>query len=82
MNPYVKLVKKNDNIYLTRQGDIKFEEVALGVYTYCQSVAEETNADPESLKSLFIKILTAIQSDKPREEIKLNNESEEGYVEV
>ena len=49
-NPYFKIIKKNERIELTAEGDIQFQDVALGIHTYLQIVSEQTKLPEVALR--------------------------------
>lgn len=64
MNPYFKLVKKNEAIHINLEGDITFQDVALGVETYLELVSEQHGVSLSNVKETFNSILTQIEKNK------------------
>lgn len=66
MNPYFKLVKKNEAIHVSIEGDITFQDVALGVATYLELVSEQHGVSLSNVKETFNSILTQIEKNQSK----------------
>lgn len=65
-NPFFKLVKKNEQIYLNIHPGMSIPDVAIGIYTLCELIAEQNRDEPEVIARKFNQLLTAIAEKTPK----------------
>ena len=81
MSNFITISKVNEHIDINLE-DISMFEVAAGIHMYLEVLSSQSGKSNDLVTSTFLALLKNIKTEKPKEEIKLNNESEEGYVEV
>lgn len=58
--PFLKLTKKNEQIHLNVHPGMNIPDVALGVYTYCELVAEQNRGNLSDAVDIFQSVLSDI----------------------
>ena len=74
-NPYFKILKKDESIQIISDGDMHILDVALGIETYFELLAEQHGVSLSKVKETFDSIIEGIITKKSKtEEAEKENE--------
>lgn len=71
-NPFTKFIKKNETVQVSSSGEMSLNEVALGVFTYCEEIAIQNNVDTDKVIDVMTALLKQFHENKEKMKVVVN----------